>query len=67
MDQHLRTLKISLVASLIGTLAWYFGLSNLVWPKHPFVAVLLITALSYYVVGYYWDAPTRRVAGKTSK
>jgi hypothetical protein len=67
MDQHLRTFKISLIASVIGTLAWFVGLSELVWPKHPFVAVLLITTLSYYVVSYYWDAASRGNAEKTSQ
>ena len=66
MDQHLRTFKISLIASVIGTLAWYIGLSEIVWPKHPFVAVLLITALSYYVVSYYWDMASGGSAEKTS-
>jgi hypothetical protein len=64
MNQHLRTLKISLIASVIGTLAWYLGLSEMVWPMHPFVAVLLITAVSYYVVGCYWDTTVRGVAEK---
>jgi len=67
MNQHLRTFKISLIASVIGTLAWYLGLSEMVWPKHPFVAVLLITAVSYYVLGYYWDITARGVAEKRSE
>jgi len=41
-------------------------IERLVWPKHPFVAVLLITALSYYVIGYYWDTASRSIPEKTS-
>jgi hypothetical protein len=67
MDQHVRTLKISLIASVIGTLAWYLGLSEVVWPKHPFVAVLLITFLSYYVVGWYWNTAARSATEKPSQ
>jgi hypothetical protein len=67
MDQHLRAFSISLIASIIGTLAWYLGLSEVVWPQHPFIAVLLITSVSYYVVGYYWNTAARGATEKRSQ
>jgi membrane protein YdbS with pleckstrin-like domain len=62
MEQHITTFKVSLIASVIGTLAWYFGVSEMVWPAHPHVATLLITVLAFYVINYYWKTASHRAA-----
>ena len=66
-NQHLTTFKVSLVASVIGTLAWYLGIGEAVWPAHPHVAALLITILSYYIVSYYWKSALSGTAANGSK
>ncbi len=43
----MKTLKVSLIASLIGTAvglgAWAFGLGQIIWPAHPQMASFLLT------------------------
>jgi hypothetical protein len=39
----MKTLKISLFASAIGTLAWAIGLTRDLWPAHPLWAAFLLT------------------------
>ena len=39
----MRTLKASLLASVIGTGAWIAGLTNRMWPAHPQWAVFFLT------------------------
>ena len=38
-----RTLKVSLLASAIGTVAWLLGFTHKIWPAHPQWAVFFIT------------------------
>jgi Na+/pantothenate symporter len=67
MEQHITTFKVSLIASVIGTLAWYFGISAAVWPAHPHWATLFVTLISFYVVNYYWKTASRRAAESSSR
>jgi hypothetical protein len=39
----MRTLKVSLAATVLGTAAWLLGLSRWIWPEHPQLATLLLT------------------------
>jgi membrane protein CcdC involved in cytochrome C biogenesis len=39
----MRTLKASVLASVIGTGAWILGLTQKMWPAHPNWAVLFLT------------------------
>ena len=39
----MRTLKASLLASVIGTGAWLLGLTEKMWPAHPMWAVFFLT------------------------
>jgi len=46
----MRTLKASLLASAIGTAAWWLGLTNRMWPAHPQWAVFFLTIGATFVL-----------------
>jgi hypothetical protein len=54
----MRTLKISLIASSIGSAvglgAWAFGLGNLIWPGHSQMACFLLTLVTTIVIQIIW-------------
>ena len=54
----MKTLKISLIASLIGTAAglgaWGFGVGQRMWPTHPQMACFLLTLITTIVVQIAW-------------
>ncbi len=49
----------SLIASVIGTGAWMLGFMRKIWPAHPHLAALLLTAGLTYVVIYVWPEPQK--------
>jgi len=53
----MRTLKASLLASLIGTAAWSFGLTNKKWPVHPQWAAFFLTIGATAVLMYTLPEP----------
>jgi len=58
----MKTLKISLIASLIGTAvglgAWLFGLGRIMWPAHPQIASFLLTLATTIVIQISWPRLT---------
>ncbi|MGO8986632.1 MAG: hypothetical protein ACLPHI_09430 [Terriglobales bacterium] len=54
----MKTLKVSLIASLIGTAAglgsWIFGLGGMMWPGHPQMASFLLTLVTTIVIQIGW-------------
>ena len=54
----MKTFKVSLIASGIGTAAglgaWAFGLTRIVWPAHPQLAGFLLTIVTTIVVQSTW-------------
>ncbi|MGB9235186.1 MAG: hypothetical protein WCC04_12290 [Terriglobales bacterium] len=54
----MKTLKVSLIASLIGTAvglgAWIFGLGRIIWPAHPQMASFLLTLVTTIVIQIAW-------------
>jgi hypothetical protein len=60
--QAMNTLKISLIASCIGTAvglsAWVFGLGRIIWPAHPQVASFLLTLVTTIVIQIAWPRLT---------
>jgi hypothetical protein len=63
MNERIRiALLATLIASVIGTAAWFSGLANTVWPAHPIMAVLLLTVLTEVVVKQAWprSAPSAK-------
>jgi hypothetical protein len=58
----MKTLKVSLIASLIGTAvglaAWVLGLGRIMWPAHPQMASFLLTLVTTIVVQITWPRLT---------
>jgi hypothetical protein len=54
----MRTLKVSLIASLIGTAvglgSCVFGIGQFVWPGHPQFACFLLTLVATIVIQISW-------------
>jgi len=54
----MKTLKISLIASLIGTATWFgawvFGVGHRMWPAHPQMANFLLTLVTTIAVQVAW-------------
>jgi hypothetical protein len=54
----MKTLKISLIASLIGTAvglgSWVFGLGQAIWPVHPQMASFLLTIVTTIAIQITW-------------
>ena len=57
-EDGMKTLKISLIASSIGTATWFgawvFGVGQRVWPVHPQMACFLLTLITTIVVQIAW-------------
>ncbi len=50
----MKTLKASLLASIVGTAAWMLGLTRTIWPAHPLWAMFFLTLALTIVLGYAW-------------
>jgi hypothetical protein len=53
----MKTLKASLAASLIATVAWTLGLTGRIWPAHPQWALFFFTVTITIVFRYAWPEP----------
>jgi hypothetical protein len=51
----MKTLKISLVATIAALVAWQLGIPHRIWPAHPALADLLLTLLTTLVVQFCWS------------
>ncbi len=54
----MKTLQVSLIASLIGTAvglgSWVFGLGRIIWPSHPQMVSFLLTLVTTIVIQIIW-------------
>ncbi len=48
------TFASTVIATLVATGAWWFGLCDKMWPAHPFFADLLISLITLIVVKQIW-------------
>jgi hypothetical protein len=55
----MKTLKISLVATIAATLAWWFGFARKIWPAHPGLAGFLIALIICIVLQVTWSDSTK--------
>lgn len=55
----MKTLKVSLIATVIGTGAWLSGLAGMIWPSHPMLAVLFLTIATTVGLGLSWSEPNK--------
>jgi hypothetical protein len=66
----MKSLKVSLIASLIGTAvglaAWVLGLGKIIWPDHPQIASFLLTLVVTIIVELTW-AETETKSKKTPR
>jgi len=56
----MRTLKISLVATIAAMLAWWLGFAQKIWPAHPQIAVFLLALVIVIVLQFTWPEPDKR-------
>ena len=54
----MKTLKISLVATLASMLAWWLRFPHRIWPAHPYFADFLIALILCVVLQFVWSDPT---------
>lgn len=50
----MKTLKISLVATVAMVLAWWFRLPHRFWPSHPYIADAVIALVLCIVLQIFW-------------
>ena len=55
----MKTLKISVVATIAATLAWWLGFARSIWPAHPQVAAFLLALVICIVLQFTWPEPDR--------
>lgn len=55
----MKILKISLIASAVGTGAWMLGLTPRMWPAHPQWAVFLLTLGLTVLMMLFWPEPDK--------
>jgi hypothetical protein len=44
----------TVIATVIGTAAWWLGLDSEIWPAHPFLANLLLSLITVIGVKEIW-------------
>jgi uncharacterized membrane protein len=51
----MRTLKISLVATIAALVAWQLRIPHRIWPAHPGLADFLLALIITLVVQFTWS------------
>jgi uncharacterized membrane protein YadS len=59
----MKTLKISLVATIAATLAWWLHLPQKMWPAHPMFADFLLALVLCIVLQVVWSDETKSQSG----
>jgi hypothetical protein len=59
--KKLKTLKISVVATVALTLAWWLQVPQRIWPRHPIMADLVMGLVLCLVLQVLWDEPKAAV------
>jgi hypothetical protein len=53
----MKTVKISLVATLASMLAWRIHLPQRIWPMHPMLAITLLALALCILLQFAWIEP----------
>jgi len=53
----MKTLKISLVATLASMLAWWLRFPQRIWPAHPYFTDFLMALILCIVLQFVWSDP----------
>lgn len=56
----MRTLGISVVATVAAILAWQIRLPHRMWPQHPQLADFLLVLIVCFVLQYTWPNATKK-------
>jgi len=56
-DLEMKTLKVSAVATIALTLAWWVRIPHRMWPAHPIMADILIGIILCIVLQVLWVEP----------
>ena len=56
----MKTLKISLVATIAAMLAWWLGFAQRIWPAHPRLADFLLALAICAVLQFTWSEPDKK-------
>jgi len=56
----MKTLKISLVATLAAMIAYWLGFARRIWPSHPMLAVTLLAIGVCILLQFTWSEPPGR-------
>ncbi len=57
----MKTLKISVVATIAAMLAWWLGLAQRIWPAHPQLADFLMALGLGIVLQVTWPKPDKHL------
>jgi uncharacterized membrane protein YkvI len=55
----MKTLKITVVATIAAMLAWWLGFAQKIWPVHPQFAVFLLALVICIVLQFTWPKPDK--------
>jgi hypothetical protein len=50
----MKTLKISLIATVAATAAWYLRIPQVIWPAHPQLADVLLALVTCVLLQVAW-------------
>ena len=56
----MKTLKASLFGTIIGTGAWLLGMTQKMWPRHPWWAVFFVTIAATVLLTYVLPEPEKK-------
>jgi len=51
----MRTLKISVIATIAALVAWQLHIPQRIWPSHPVLGDVLATLIITLVIQFTWD------------
>jgi len=56
----MKTLKISLVATIAAMAAWWLGIAQRIWPGHPQLAIFLLALVLCLILQFTWTEPDKK-------
>ena len=55
----MKTLKISVVATIAATVGWWLRIPHKIWPAHPYLADVLVSLALCVVLQVVWSDPKK--------